>query len=661
MIQGTGRNNGSKGRLLVGWWKWIFGLIALLGLVMGVMLAQVKSSLSEELVWFKPVVNPCSISFSPDGKYLASPMSFGLVGIFRVTDGTLVRTLTGHTDWVLSVSFSPDGSLIASGSRDRTIKIWRVTDGSLVRTLTGHTYGVLSVTFSPDGSLIASGSWDNTIKIWRVKDGSLVRTLTGHTYGVLSVTFSPDGSLIASGSEDNTIKIWRVKDGSLVRTLTRHKSGVWSVAFSPDGSLIASGGWGGLALWRVGAPINRPLTQFVKGSEEAIREIVSLLKMDDGVIISADYFKNLVNEQARQMIIDLIISIAKKLYQKEKISDIMKKIPKDKIIDIFPFMPDHMSSIELISQGWNSQKILDELEKFQNSSISIIEKKLEQIDKNNLSQLRNIQLQKYLKDLEKRKLLNSFLIEINKFNKITLQNAKNQLKDERFLNQIKRYTLTATKLGIMIIPLSWPISLSLDIFSTLKGVSNLDIYLYYWTSSLFIISFAENTIVDITHNTIKALKIIEKDIPPIIPEGQIIWYQDFMKDHDKFMRDIGIRLNKPLGIEAYSVVKIKNTGKVDAEYRLIVQYSPEWGNIPITIITDYQKVRANDEVTLRINYTEPEYIEALLPTNDKVKLKQYKGIPPSVGGLFIVYLIGRTETGLYGIEKHMQIFSPLNK
>jgi len=211
MVQCMGRSkrSESKGRLLTGWWKGTFGLIALLGLLMGVMVAQVKPpererllerrdgreglfermhggrspntlfrfptssftsrsrQFSEELVWFKPLLDPSEVVFSPDGQFLASPKRGGGIGIFRVSDGTLVRTLTGHTDSVYSVTFSPNGNLIASGSLDSTIKIWRVTDGTLVRTLTGHTGEVLSVTFSPNGSLIASGGGDG-LALWRV-------------------------------------------------------------------------------------------------------------------------------------------------------------------------------------------------------------------------------------------------------------------------------------------------------------------------------------------------------------------------------------------------------------------------------------------------------------------------------------------------------------
>ncbi len=194
------------------------------------------------------------VVFSPDGRYIAA----GTIGwtdisikIWEASDGTLVRTLTGHTAPILSVVFSPDGQYIASAGADRTIRIWQVSDGTLVRTLTGHTDVVRTLAFSPNGEYLASGSYDNTIRIWQVSDWTTVHEIRGHTQPILSVAFSPDGQYIASGGIDSTIRIWQVSNGTFVRTLIGHSSSVMSVAFSPNGQLLASAGLDGtVRVWR---------------------------------------------------------------------------------------------------------------------------------------------------------------------------------------------------------------------------------------------------------------------------------------------------------------------------------------------------------------------------------------------------------------------------
>lgn len=165
-------------------------------------------------------------------------------------------TLEGHQKYVESITFSPDGKILASGSRDGQVRVWDLNDSwdswdfndSNVssRSHSEHLKAVNTVAISPDNQILASGSDDNTVVLFNLKTKRTTHKLNGHSNSVRSICFSPDSLILASGSADDTIKLWHVKTGVLLHTLrgNPHREwpgGCWSVCFSPDGQILAAG------------------------------------------------------------------------------------------------------------------------------------------------------------------------------------------------------------------------------------------------------------------------------------------------------------------------------------------------------------------------------------------------------------------------------------
>jgi len=93
----------------------------------------------------------------------------------RQPNGSLLRTLIGHSDKVKSLAFSPDGDKLASADLSGIIKLWplspgepwRVSSADAVATLKGHSTWV-ELAFNPQDKTLISGSFDDTIKVWRL-------------------------------------------------------------------------------------------------------------------------------------------------------------------------------------------------------------------------------------------------------------------------------------------------------------------------------------------------------------------------------------------------------------------------------------------------------------------------------------------------------------
>jgi ribosome assembly protein 4 len=186
------------------------------------------------------------VSYSPNGKHLASGGGDTTVRFWDVNTNLPKYTCKKHKDHVLCTAWSPDGTKFASVDKRGVLILWNpLTGESLGPPIQAHKQWITSLAWEPlhlskDGNcdrLVTAGK-DGTAKIWNVRTRTHIITLSGHTDSIESVKWGAE-NLIYTASRDRTIKVWNAEHnpanlGKLCRTLKGHAHRVNTLALSTD-------------------------------------------------------------------------------------------------------------------------------------------------------------------------------------------------------------------------------------------------------------------------------------------------------------------------------------------------------------------------------------------------------------------------------------------
>ncbi|WP_392713004.1 PQQ-binding-like beta-propeller repeat protein [Rhizobium ruizarguesonis] len=216
-----------------------------------------------------------AIAGSRDSATALTGTEDGLIELWSLSTGRLLKTLKGQSKAVHAVQFFPDGVSALSAGEDGSLRIWNVQTGRETRTLKAPSEGseasINNAAISPDGGMVVAGGNDAKVTAWEPRSGHMLWAQQAPSSYVTALTFSSDGNAVVSGSFDQTLRMWSAQDGHLIRSFGGNTERGDSSAFLPSGSAYITGGSDGLI--RMNNLNTSRVVYFAQHSQESNRMI----------------------------------------------------------------------------------------------------------------------------------------------------------------------------------------------------------------------------------------------------------------------------------------------------------------------------------------------------------------------------------------------------
>jgi len=146
-----------------------------------------------------------AVSFHPDGIYLGTGSSEGLVQVFDIRTQKAIANCTDHKGTVNSMSFSENGYYLATGSEDGTAIVWDLRKLKNTKTYQVGS-AVKKVQFDYTGVYLALAA--DTVSVYRAKKWDAVAEYDGHEGAVSGVAFGTNAQWLATCGADRAVKVW---------------------------------------------------------------------------------------------------------------------------------------------------------------------------------------------------------------------------------------------------------------------------------------------------------------------------------------------------------------------------------------------------------------------------------------------------------------------
>jgi WD40 repeat protein len=181
------------------------------------------------------------LDWSPDGSLLAAAAGSGPVVLLANDGGGRRHEFQGHDGGTNCLSFSPDGRYVASGGQDGMVKIWDVAAGQPAATATTGPAWVEHLAWRrsdrASGGLLAAAAGRKLFFLG--SDGTIRHSFPDAPKTLSALAWEPSGGCVAAACFGG-IRLWDAEDFVLQKEFP-YANGIHALAWSTDGRWLVSG------------------------------------------------------------------------------------------------------------------------------------------------------------------------------------------------------------------------------------------------------------------------------------------------------------------------------------------------------------------------------------------------------------------------------------
>lgn len=261
-----------------------------------------------------------AVAFSDDCALAVSGDNQGVVLVWDVKTGRMLKAFRTNSDPVRSIRFSEDGKKVLA-SHWQSLRIWDLERDIVEREINAPEHGAFergiffssgqkmiyandqspivfdlrssvaldfsskhsdaidALALSNDGSRAFSAS-ATSLRFWKTSDGTLIRKIEMKLDRTRAVALSSNGA-VAISATGSSLSTWDTVGGGL-KKLGSHKGSIWAVSISVDGKFAVSGGADNtVKLWNV---VSGTLINTLEGSSAAVQAVA--VSADNRLVIA---------------------------------------------------------------------------------------------------------------------------------------------------------------------------------------------------------------------------------------------------------------------------------------------------------------------------------------------------------------------------------------